>query len=150
MATMASRPDGLVEPAAVGAVVAEAMLPSPRVLPGDATVAQVCEVFSDDHQQAVLLVDGQRLVTVVERTDLEGRAGEAMAAGIGSLDGRVVRADADLNATWAAMVDGDRRRLAVVGDDGQLLGLLCLKRSRTGFCTEDDLRARAEERASRT
>jgi hypothetical protein len=36
-----------------------------------------------------------------------------------------------------------RRRAAVITDDGKLVGLLCLKASRTGFCSEDDVRARA-------
>jgi hypothetical protein len=36
-----------------------------------------------------------------------------------------------------------RRRAAVVSDDGRLLGLLCLKASRAGFCSAQDVRARA-------
>ena len=34
-------------------------------------------------------------------------------------------------------------RAAVTSADGQLLGLLCLKSSRTGFCSDQDVRARA-------
>ena len=37
------------------------------------------------------------------------------------------------------------RRLAVVDDDGDLLGLLCLKRTLDGFCSDADVRARALE-----
>jgi hypothetical protein len=36
-----------------------------------------------------------------------------------------------------------RRRAAVTSADGRLLGLLCLKASRAGFCSDQDVRARA-------
>ena len=36
-----------------------------------------------------------------------------------------------------------RRRAAVTSADGQLLGLLCLKASQAGFCSDQDVRARA-------
>jgi hypothetical protein len=36
-----------------------------------------------------------------------------------------------------------RRRAAVTSADGRLLGLLCLKVSQTGFCSDQDVRARA-------
>jgi hypothetical protein len=36
-----------------------------------------------------------------------------------------------------------RRRLAVVGRDGKFQGLLCLKRSRSGFCSNRDVWARS-------
>jgi hypothetical protein len=36
-----------------------------------------------------------------------------------------------------------RRRAAVTSADGRLLGLLCLKVSRAGFCSDQDVRARA-------
>ncbi|CUR57753.1 hypothetical protein NOCA2440001 [metagenome] len=35
------------------------------------------------------------------------------------------------------------RRLAVVDGEGRLLGLLCLKQTRQGFCTETDVLARS-------
>ena len=41
------------------------------------------------------------------------------------------------------MIMTGRRRAAVTGADGRLLGLLCLKVSRTGFCSDQDVRARA-------
>ena len=38
------------------------------------------------------------------------------------------------------------RRLAVVDDDHRLLGLLCLKRSGSGFCSDDDVISRRRAR----
>ncbi|MGW1564687.1 hypothetical protein ACWCQ1_51030 [Streptomyces sp. NPDC002144] len=42
-------------------------------------------------------------------------------------------------------LDG-RRRLAVTDGCGRLLGLLCLKRSGNGYCSDEGIRARADER----
>ena len=45
-------------------------------------------------------------------------------------------------SAWAMTAAG-RRRAAVISADGRLLGLLCLKVSRAGFCSDQDVRARA-------
>jgi len=42
-----------------------------------------------------------------------------------------------------AMTTTGRRRAAVTSADGRLLGLLCLKASRAGLCSDHDVRARA-------
>ena len=42
----------------------------------------------------------------------------------------------------AALAGDDRRRLAVTADDSTLLGLLCLKASHLGFCTDADIASR--------
>jgi hypothetical protein len=61
----------------------------------------------------------------------------------------VVAPSDDLYETWNAMVAAGRRRVAVVTDGGRLVGLLCLKRSGRGFCSDAGIRARAEERAAK-
>lgn len=126
-----------------GARVAEAMLRRPKVCPPSTTVAQAREMLGDDHVHALLVVDAGVLLAVVERPDIEGAPPEAPAVGRGVLTGRVVGPDADLRATWDAMTG---RRLAVVDPHGVLLGLLCLKRSRRGFCSAEDVAARERER----
>jgi hypothetical protein len=68
----------------------------------------------------------------------------AAAAPLGRLAGRTVGAGASLAEVQRAMNATWRRRAAVTSDDGRLLGLLCLKASRAGFCSELDVRARAE------
>ena len=57
--------------------------------------------------------------------------------------------DVELEQAWQRMLDADRRRLAVVGPDGTLRGLLCLKRTRRGFCSNRDVRSRALDRSAR-
>lgn len=126
--------------------VGDAMLRRARIHRQAATVAEVRALFTDDHVHCALIAEAGRLIAVVDRGDLGSAAGGAPAAGYGRLDGRVVRAGADLEATRRAMLRQGRRRLAVIDDDGMLLGLLCLKHSSRGFCTDSDVQARAAER----
>ncbi|MEJ2889667.1 CBS domain-containing protein [Actinomycetospora aeridis] len=128
---------------APGTMVADAMLRRPKVCEPSTTVGQARRMFGDDHVHALLVVAADVLLAVVERADLEGAPDAAPAARCGQLGDRVVGPDADLHETWHAMTG---RRLAVVDVRGHLLGLLCLKRSRRGFCTAEDVAARERER----
>ena len=58
-------------------------------------------------------------------------------------------AEANLAEVRRAMTETGRRRAAVTSADGRLLGLLCLKASRAGFCSDQDVRARALGEADR-
>jgi hypothetical protein len=40
------------------------------------------------------------------------------------------------------MTQTAQRRAAVVDDSGRLLGLLCMKKTGTGFCSDQDIRQR--------
>jgi hypothetical protein len=81
---------------------------------------------------------------VVERDDIaDGPALDAAAGPLGRLAGRTVPAGASLAEAHRAMTATGRRRSAVLSAEGQLLGLLCLKASRTEFCSDQDVRARA-------
>ena len=132
-----------------GAPVSDAMIRSPKLLGPETTIARVRAFFGDDHVHAALIVDGGRLLAVVEPLDLIGSLPtDGPAARAGHLSGRITRPDADLAATWETMAALDRRRLAVVDSHGILLGLLCLKRTGLGFCSEANVRARAEGRST--
>ena len=61
----------------------------------------------------------------------------------GSRGERVVSPGANLATVTQAMVALELRRLAVVDDHGQLVGLLCRKGSGRGFCSDDGVAARA-------
>jgi CBS domain-containing protein len=129
-----------------GASVRDAMLRRPKLLGPAATIAQVRELFHDDHVHVALLVDRGKLLAVVEPSDLiDALPASSPAVTVGRLQGRVTRPDADLVATWETMTAHGRRRLAVIDGDGNCLGLLCLKRSGLGFCSEADVRSRAHE-----
>lgn len=102
--------------------------------------------FEDDHVHMALIVaaDG-RLVTTIERPDLAAAAsGSAPVAKLGTLCGRTVAAADPLDAAAAMLLREGRRRLAVVDDSGRLLGLLCLKRDGSGYCSDEGIRERAQ------
>jgi hypothetical protein len=129
--------------------VAEVMLKTPVRHPLLATVGEIQDFFRDDHVHAALIVSpAGYLKAVVERDDLAGgQALDAAAAPLGRLAGRTVPAAASLAEVRQAMTAAGRRRAAVISADGALLGLLCLKASRAGFCSDQDVRARAQDEA---
>ncbi len=131
------------EPFAAERTVADAMITSPQVFGATTTVREAHEFFADDHVHALLVVTGRTLLTVVERTDLASSPPGAPARAIGTLEGRVMSPEAALRAAWHRMVALNRRRLAVVDEDRSLLGLLCLKRSGRGFCSDAGVAERA-------
>jgi len=124
---------------------AEVMFTTPVRHPLSATVREIRDFFRDDHVHAALIVSpAGYLEAVVERDDVaECQALDAAAAPLGRLAGRTVPAEASLAEVRRAMTAAGRRRAAVTGADGRLLGLLCLKASQAGFCSDQDVRARA-------
>ena len=123
---------------------AEAMLTIPERHSVSATVGDIRDFFRDDHVHAALIVnpDGY-LVAVVERDDIAGcQALDAAAAPLGRIAGRTVLPAASLAEVRRVMIAAGRRRAAVTSADGRLLGLLCLKASRAGFCSDQDVRSR--------
>lgn len=127
-----------------GRTVLDAAVRTPKTSGPTATVADIHDLFQDDHVHAALIVDANgRLMSVIEHPDLDAASAEtAPAWRYGRLEGRVIHPHADLEHTWQAMRSQGRRRLALIDDDGQVLGLLCLKRTGLGFCTDDDVCAR--------
>lgn len=130
--------------------VLDAMICRPKVLPADATVADVRSLLVDEHVHLALLVSGGRLVGTVAPADLNGSARpEDRAVPLAQLKGRTVAPGAPLGPVRAAMIAAAQRRLAVVDDDGRLRGLLCLKRTGSGFCSDRDVASRETECAGR-
>jgi CBS domain-containing protein len=108
------------------------------------TVREIRALFADEHVHAAVIVEDGTLLAVVERADLETASNEdTLAWHLGGRRGRVIGPDADLALAKRLMLTSGRRRLAVIDRDGKLRGLLCLKRSRSGFCSDRDVRARA-------
>jgi CBS domain-containing protein len=124
------------------ASVADAVLRGVRVHPPGTTADALRRFFEDDHVHAAAVVADRVLVTLVEREDLEGVDDVCDAASLGGLEGRVVAPTAPLEPVRLAMLAAGLRRLAVVDDDGWFVGLLCLKRSGTGFCSDHDVAER--------
>lgn len=126
--------------------VADVMVRHPNLCHEDSTAGDVRHLFTDDHVHAVLITSGTRLLTVIDRADLGPEtADSAPAARLGRLSGRVIAPTAQTDIALQQMIAVGRRRLAVLGPDGTLLGLLCLKRSGTGFCSDENVRRRQRE-----
>jgi CBS-domain-containing membrane protein len=146
MSTLLGRPVAAQE-GTVGNQVSDVMVTGPKVYGPESTLEEIRALFSDDHVHIALVVatDG-RLITTIERADLAATTSSSTAiAGLGTLVGRTVGPSYPVDAATAVLLGEGRRRLAVVDHSGRLLGLLCLKRDGKGYCSDDGIRARANE-----
>jgi CBS-domain-containing membrane protein len=128
--------------------VADALITIPKTHGPDARLEDIQALFENDHVHIALIVapDG-RLITTIERSDLIVPTSSATLVGdLGTLTGRVVGPSAALDTVTALLLREGRRRLAVVDDTGRLLGLLCLKKDRSGYCSDEGIRARANDK----
>jgi CBS domain-containing protein len=133
--------------AVAGPTVADVMIGRPKTLPSDASVAAARAVLADDHVVLVLLTEDGVLRGTLLREDLPDTApGPAPALPLSRLTGRTVAPGAPLADVHELLVRTGRRRLAVVDEEGRLLGLVCLKRRRTGYCTDAGVAERARSR----
>jgi CBS-domain-containing membrane protein len=135
--------------------VSDVMLRHPKVLDARATVDEARAALTDDHVHMVLLSQGSTLVGTLVRTDLPSpiqRSDQRSVEGSGpalpwsTLRNRTVPSETSADAARELLIARGLRRLAVVDHDGTLLGLMCLKRSRTGFCSDEDVASRARSR----
>ncbi len=128
--------------------VADAMVTCPKTHGPGSGLEKVRAFFEDDHVHMALIVapDG-RLVTTIERPDLTAATSSSTpVAKLGTLIGRTAGPADPLGAATATLLRERRRRLAVVDDSGRLLGLLCLKKDGTGYCSDEGIRERAQTR----
>lgn len=124
--------------------VGQAMITAPKICELVTTVEQAREFFIDDHVHVLLIVNNGVLCAVVQRDDLTDQTTPTSpVVRAGRLGGRIVSPDIDLEAVLTWMLAHQRRRLAVVNPRLRLLGLLCLKKSLRGFCSDTDVTARA-------
>ncbi len=135
--------------ALVTPTVLDAMVTTPVTHPPQTTVGQAWVALENPHRHLVLLVDDGRLLGTLDRADLRGlAAGPDPALAVARLSGRTARAEDDLATVRAAMRATQQRRRAVVDQQGRLLGLLCLKRDGSGFCSDEGVRARSSARGA--
>jgi CBS domain-containing protein len=130
------------------AQVSDAMVTCPLTHAPDCGVEAIRLAFENDHVGMALIVgtDG-RLLTTIERPDLAATISSSTpVSDLGTLTDRTVGPAADLDAVTVTLLREGRRRLAVVDDSGRLLGLLCLRRDGTGYCSDQGIRARESER----
>jgi CBS domain-containing protein len=126
--------------------VSDAMVTRPWTHGATTTVAQAREALADSHVHMLLLTDGDELRGTLVRDDLSpDLAPDRPALDVATLRGRTIGPEQDVEEALRTLRQHGARRLAVVADDGTLLGLLCLKRTLDGFCSDADVRSRALE-----
>jgi CBS domain-containing protein len=112
--------------------VRDIMTPDPVGVYFEQTIAETARIMRDAQVGAVLVVSGQALTGVVTDRDLVVRG---LAAGVGPDDpvGPLcspkligVAADADVAHAEQLIVDHAVRRLPVVDDDGQIVGMVSM------------------------
>ena len=131
--------------AATGERVSDAMVTGPKTHAPESALEEIRAFFDDDHVHMALIVGADGLLlTTIERADLPPVArGAVSAAALGTLAGRTVGPGDPLDACTTALLWAGRRRLAVVDATGVLLGLLCMKKDGTGYCSDAGIRRRA-------
>jgi FdhD protein len=136
--------------AALGPFVADVALTHPTLHNASMTVGEARAFFLDDHVHMALVVEQGRLLTAVERGDLDdGIPADAAVLSVGSLGGRTIRPELPLPEAARLMDRLGRRRLAVTTEKGELVGLLCRKTNGPGFCSDDDVRGRRRPQGHR-
>lgn len=128
-----------------GKQVRDIMINCPKWIDSTITIGHAEKLFTDEHVHMLLLVENQQLVGTLLRTDLHDTPlpRELPAKPFSVLNGRWVRADHDAADLLTWMSSQRIRRLAVVDETLTLKGLVCLKRTGTGFCSDADVQARA-------
>jgi CBS domain-containing protein len=129
--------DSMTREEAARRLVRDVMVSRPKTLPARASVGQLREHFRNPKVQTALLSDGGRFAGAIAPDELPADAPDDGAAR------DYARTDVPTMAPDATMADAldlmDRRRdhrLVVLGDDGAtLMGLLCLDKTGTSFCT---------------
>src|SRR5215472_12221787 len=109
------------------------MLREPKTLAGDASVAQVREQLANPKVQLVLLADGRVFKGAVTSLPAEAAPTESALA-YAEQDPETIPPDASDEEAFARATASPNRRVIVLDDERNLLGLLCLNQSRTGFC----------------
>jgi CBS domain-containing protein len=115
--------------------VADLMIRGPKTLAGDASVAEVREQLANPKVQLVLLADGSVFKGAV--TTLPEDAGPTeLALAYAEQDPETIPPDASDDEAFARATASPSRRVIVLDDERNLLGLLCLNKNRTGFCSD--------------
>lgn len=130
-------------PALDGQYVLDVVVRLPKTMGPRATVGEARAAFADDHVHMLLLTDNGRLLGTLVPSDLpDSGADSAPAADYSTLQSRTVPPHLPAEEARQLLLWTGQRRMAVVDHSGRLLGLLCLKRRLTGFCSDNDVAAR--------
>ena len=113
------------------------MLATPKTLPSRTTVADARLALANEHVQMLLFTDGVVFRGAV--TDIPEHADPTVAAlAYADLDAETIAPTESAETAFRLTSGNPHRRVIVLGEDGALLGLLCLNKTRTRFCVPRD------------
>lgn len=116
-----------------GQTVADVMLREPKTLPGSASVAEVRSMLANPSVQMILLSDGRTFrgaITTLPDDALDDDTALAYA----DLDPDSLPPTEPAATAFQLALASPHRRVVVLGEDHELVGLVCLNADRTGFC----------------
>lgn len=129
--------------------VADGMIANPKTLGVELSLSDAQRAFTDAHVHMLLLTrDGVLHGTLVRDDLLPTLDRRRPVVALATLAGRTIGPERSLEEARRRLDLTMTRRLAVTDGHGRLLGLLCLKQSREGFCAEADVLARQSERST--
>jgi len=114
-------------------VAADLMLRDPKTLMGHASVAEVRAQLADPKVQMVLLVDHGRFLGALTSIPPEA-AGDEQALAYADPSPETISPAASAGEAFERAAASPHRRVIVLDEEGGLLGLLCLNKTRTHFC----------------
>jgi CBS domain-containing protein len=114
-------------------VAADLMLPDPKTLGADASVAEVRDQLADPKVQMVVLTDGRAFKGAVTHVPAEAPPGDR-ALSYADAEPETISPNASADEAFERAAASPTRRVIVLDDHQNLLGLLCLNARRTGFC----------------
>lgn len=113
---------------------ADLMLRNPKTLAGDASVGEVRSQLANPKVQMVLLADGHAFRGAVTAIPADAAPAD-LALDYAVNEPETLPPDASADEAFERTAASHHRRVIVLDGDDNLLGLLCLNQSRTGFCT---------------
>jgi CBS domain-containing protein len=114
-------------------VAADLMVVDPKTLGADASVAEVRDQLANPKVQLVLLTDGRAFRGAITRLPAEA-APDDPALAYADPEAETISPRASADEAFERAAASPNRRVIVLDDDQNLVGLLCLNPSRTGFC----------------
>jgi CBS domain-containing protein len=112
---------------------ADVMLRDPKTLPGGATVEDVRAILANPKVQMVLLADERRFRGAITAIP-DSAAPDEPALAYADPNPETISPTETSDVAFERANATPHRRVVVLGEDDQLLGLLCLNAGRTGFC----------------
>jgi hypothetical protein len=116
-----------------GLTVADVMLRRPKTLPSSASVGDVRDLLEHASVQMVLLADGSRFAGAITSFPADASDDEPAAAYADASPETLAESD-PAQAAFDAAARRPDRRIVVLGEQQELLGLVCLDKTRTHFC----------------